>query len=147
MSAVHPRLRGEISGNITVLREDGGSSPLTRGNHRLACFKELFDRFIPAYAGKSESGQRKNQSYRVHPRLRGEIRIIIAADNDSHGSSPLTRGNRFDNSFPPATHTVHPRLRGEITCSILLISLNIFNYSKSTNFLCKNLIIRQNITN
>ena len=75
-------------------------------------------------------------SYRfsVHPRLRGELRVIAVQNEPQFGSSPLTRGtlNTILRKFPDfrfipayagnsgvlnpelAMITVHPRLRGEL---------------------------------
>ena len=52
----------------------------------------MTDRFIPAYAGNSpaENGSPRRDS--VHPRLRGELRIVKCPEHGYYGSSPLTRG-------------------------------------------------------
>ena len=53
LTAVHPRLRGELS-LLTVLRVfDDGSSPLTRGTLFHSIQQHTSSRFIPAYAGNS----------------------------------------------------------------------------------------------
>ena len=53
MTSVHPRLRGELSGNESGSVELTGSSPLTRGTHLDECVNIFLRRFIPAYAGNS----------------------------------------------------------------------------------------------
>ena len=49
----------------------------------------------------------------VHPRLRGEHRVIWRDKKEPGGSSPLTRGTRFCVHAPILSNAVHPRLRGE----------------------------------
>ena len=92
-------------------------------------------RFIPAYAGNSESEVQEQFADAVHPRLRGELTPTGEKNTAVRGSSPLTRGTRTIRSwetkfyrFIPAYAgnstikvstiaplTVHPRLRGELT--------------------------------
>ena len=92
---VHPRLRGELE-DFTVTKSGcRGSSPLTRGtrtNHQLRMHPQ---RFIPAYAGNSSGLATFTWVLPVHPRLRGELRILRAKVTPSVGSSPLTRGTHL----------------------------------------------------
>ena len=53
ISAVHPRLRGELLPVVLVPSTTVGSSPLTRGTPKLELPRLDFLRFIPAYAGNS----------------------------------------------------------------------------------------------
>ena len=50
---VHPRSRGEYKLGDVTLCKDSGSSPLTRGIHRVCCRMCKFWRFIPAHAGNT----------------------------------------------------------------------------------------------
>ena len=121
MSAVHPRLRGELG------KRTSGFFPLRR--------------FIPACAGNSLQTILISLVRSVHPRLRGELFPFHSATYVQPGSSPLARGtqNRCkhafdDDRFIPACagnskmktyeiplNSVHPRLRGELrVCKLLL---------------------------
>ena len=71
--SVHPRLRGELGFLMRGWFDLLGSSPLTRGTHFDAVEKKVFDRFIPAYAGNSETLKMGAAALSVHPRLRGEL--------------------------------------------------------------------------
>ena len=101
---VHPRLRGELLPRTSRTKNAFGSSPLTRGTHAqdlTACFNQ---RFIPAYAGNSGESKMGWWAGSVHPRLRGELKTCDIAFGITDGSSPLTRGTRFD-SCPNASYS------------------------------------------
>ena len=134
MSAVHPRLRGELQHQIMERPKFRGSSPLARGTQKLNRQRKSFSRFIPACAGNSMLVQTARGSVSVHPRLRGELATTVMSAPVCNGSSPLARGTRqrhsqqtsrhrfipacAGNSYPKANTntppTVHPRLRGEL---------------------------------
>ena len=75
MSAVHPRLRGELTKACTPMGVWNGSSPLARGTLKISIrpFKNL--RFIPACAGNSDA--------------------VTVANCTKTGSSPLARGTHL----------------------------------------------------
>ena len=50
---VHPRSRGEYGLLSVLLSRYSGSSPLTRGIHRLILQTDCLPRFIPAHAGNT----------------------------------------------------------------------------------------------
>ncbi len=110
-----------------------GSSPLTRGAPSWLRPTGLPMGLIPAYAGSTGGALCRFRSIGAHPRLRGEHIIFVLMVIIGMGSSPLTRGARFelsstgpppglipayagstklrtDESEPPPAH---PRLRGE----------------------------------
>ena len=88
---------------------------------------------IPAHAGKTCSGRRKQPRTRAHPRSRGENHPSHQAAASRMGSSPLTRGKRrrphpppprcrlipahagktMGSSPTPLPTAAHPRSRGE----------------------------------
>ena len=131
---VHPRLRGELFDFFNVRWLNNGSSPLTRGTHTFIFCQLGGRRFIPAYAGNSALACSRRARRSVHPRLRGELILVLRPALIHIGSSPLTRGTlrgcywqapvqRFipayaGNSGNKASenelHPVHPRLRGEL---------------------------------
>ena len=90
--AVHPRLRGELRSLAKISDQYHGSSPLTRGTHALSCRGIAVIRFIPAYAGNSTCITMVMGLLSVHPRLRGELKILSSREKSTFGSSPLTRG-------------------------------------------------------
>ena len=77
-SAVHPRLRGELSAAIVI----GG----------------VYTRFIPACAGNSRLIERLETELAVHPRLRGELTQKSKLHSAQCGSSPLARGTPILNA-------------------------------------------------
>ena len=95
-SAVHPRLRGELLVFLTGWITDGGSSPLTRGTPLEPQTRPNRNRFIPAYAGNSNARACAAKALSVHPRLRGELKFLASHQENSVGSSPLTRGTLLD---------------------------------------------------
>ena len=70
---VHPRLRGELHISSLETYQKRGSSPLTRGTRNPRFKNSLRMRFIPAYAGNSDSVSPQSNLSAVHPRLRGEL--------------------------------------------------------------------------
>ena len=70
---VHPRLRGELATDTVSVTVTGGSSPLTRGTQQETFGARQRPRFIPAYAGNSNSLISFEVNMTVHPRLRGEL--------------------------------------------------------------------------
>ena len=89
---VHPRSRGEYKLGDVTLCKDSGSSPLTRGIHRVCCRMCKFWRFIPAHAGNTICSLIWFRKIQVHPRSRGEYRQALTTGDKQKGSSPLTRG-------------------------------------------------------
>ena len=89
-----------------------GSSPLTRGTHFDAVEKKVFDRFIPAYAGNSETLKMGAAALSVHPRLRGELPFASLSEIPSFGSSPLTRGTRLVEPDESGTYRFIPAYAG-----------------------------------
>ena len=95
ITAVHPRLRGEL--------------PIS---HRIF---ESGKRFIPAYAGNSVKQKRILSAQSVHPRLRGELFTGYRRDFGRNRFIPAYAGNSALARQNAAQVAVHPRLRGELT--------------------------------
>ena len=89
---VHPRIRGEHLQRASTLFSDAGSSPHTRGTHKIAYLYTLLLRFIPACAGNTSLVQTVNAMLPVHPRIRGEHIRSWVLTRMGFGSSPHTRG-------------------------------------------------------
>ena len=91
---VHPCLRGELGSVAGLPWKTRGSSPLTRGTLLRISGRHALNRFIPAYAGNSETEVRHGSGCTVHPRLRGELEHDSMGRSRCDGSSPLTRGTQ-----------------------------------------------------
>ena len=129
----HPRSRGENTAGGLDRPEADGSSPLTRGKHRLPCRSSFGRRLIPTHAGKTSPPRTRPASPWAHPRSRGENIQALDSSERAWGSSPLTRGKRVCQLVTPARRglipahagktieihvssfqfTAHPRSRGE----------------------------------
>ena len=129
----HPRLRGEHSKALRLIKGRQGSPPPTRGTHIIKRIRFKRTRITPAYAGNTALLQGRKSQVRDHPRLRGEHALIQAYDRGKEGSPPPTRGTPIFKYFPIlliritpayAGNTLsciplkrffqdHPRLRGE----------------------------------
>ncbi len=90
--SVHPRVHGELFSILKSKPISGGSSPRTRGTPLPEGLQPLADRFIPAYTGNSPMGQLSGRSQAVHPRVHGELGVLLRVVEGDHGSSPRTRG-------------------------------------------------------
>ena len=130
---VHPRSRGEHVGVGVEVRARAGSSPLARGTQSISRRRRLRARFIPARAGNTCGPPCCTSPRPVHPRSRGEHRIVGKRKVMVVGSSPLARGTlthvagrHLAERFIPARAgntgcdvqiesrgAVHPRSRGE----------------------------------
>ena len=129
----HPRIRGEHYGHTSVLRDDVGSSPHTRGAPAQMSARPNGLRIIPAYAGSTGSTSSGAGLRKDHPRIRGEHALTSDCSCVGSGSSPHTRGARspapqgslatgiipaYAGSTMPAPSSPnsgkdHPRIRGE----------------------------------
>ena len=88
----HPRSRGE---NPLLTRSPvltAGSSPLTRGKPCASMRSSVWQRLIPAHAGKTATACTNATTWGAHPRSRGENDSPRSATSCEAGSSPLTRG-------------------------------------------------------
>ena len=133
MRRAHPRARGEHMAGPAGCHLGHGSSPLTRGARRLRIRQGRLLGLIPAHAGSTGSDAGRSAGIGAHPRSRGEHVTLLLPRFLLPGSSPLTRGARFQlASRAPvgglipahagstwtqrAKHqhdTAHPRSRGE----------------------------------
>ena len=91
-SGAHPRSRGENSSRSSIHWIEAGSSPLTRGKHRVPPRVRRRRRLIPAHAGKTSTDSTHSVLSSAHPRSRGENCGLIPGFSAVLGSSPLTRG-------------------------------------------------------
>ncbi len=135
--SVHPRVHGELEHLEDDIQTDLGSSPRTRGTHRIRPHRPLAVRFIPAYTGNSRRARRAGRSKAVHPRVHGELTVATKPYPEAHGSSPRTRGTlplarlpldlmrfipAYTGNSPSRSQLriplpVHPRVHGELAMS------------------------------
>ena len=94
-SPAHPRSRGENISEHANNDPAHGSSPLTRGKPGMTYAGELYERLIPAHAGKTFGLSLSVYRGAAHPRSRGENHIEARPYQRVAGSSPLTRGKHF----------------------------------------------------
>ena len=131
--SVHPRTRGEHLISTTQKRLSNGSSPHSRGTYVIQRHIDGIARFIPALAGNIACQGGEGERVSVHPRTRGEHKLIIHYVLLTIGSSPHSRGtfasllpvslvDRFIPALagniggrhsPRPRAPVHPRTRGE----------------------------------
>ena len=131
----HPRIRGEHKSLRQAYGALGGSSPHTRGAHRVREHHSREARIIPAYAGSTAAAGVPSATVWDHPRIRGEHGSGGGAVGDGMGSSPHTRGAQnhaesetnlswiipaYAGSTPTRSQKQnldadHPRIRGEHT--------------------------------
>ena len=90
-----------------------GSSPLTRGKHRVPGRGHHRHGLIPAHAGKTTFGCTSCGEHGAHPRSRGENPISRAASAAEDGSSPLTRGKLVATSTGTAPSGLIPAHAGK----------------------------------
>ena len=88
----HPRSRGEHEKILTLVADQLGSSPLTRGAQYVTNLDSVATRLIPAHAGSTCGDGARCASVSAHPRSRGEHLDLVCECRGALGSSPLTRG-------------------------------------------------------
>ena len=113
-----------------------GSPPHTRGKDAARPAPCVPKRITPAYAGKSDHGDRGTGGGKDHPRIRGEKTYLRNIPAQNKGSPPHTRGKDTgrcfcfnDSGITPAyagkrmfpfnlleRKQDHPRIRGEKRC-------------------------------
>ena len=94
-TADHPRIRGEHALTAACRSRVEGSSPHTRGAPAARLRAAAGRRIIPAYAGSTVSLLSRARVEADHPRIRGEHHDHRCPAEVRRGSSPHTRGARF----------------------------------------------------
>ena len=119
-TAVHPRVCGEHCGKKKRPALTVGSSPRLRGTRTLCNPLHAQRRFIPAFAGNTQSSESKIVEQAVHPRVCGEHAFTFRKLSVSEGSSPRLRGTLPRSDGDLNVRRVHPRVCGEhVKCSHL----------------------------
>ena len=129
----HPRSRGENTPPGPTAEGEVGSSPLTRGKLHVRLLVGPGRGLIPAHAGKTRLTVGNHVRLPAHPRSRGENSPPARVRPWATGSSPLTRGKRYERGLrgglvglipahagktssaqrATAARRAHPRSRGE----------------------------------
>ena len=112
-STAYPRSRGGTFIIPPGWPQPWGLSPLTRGNQRGALLESKPARPIPAHAGEPPPHSRSWKKLRAYPRSRGGTVLLVAVTTFSPGLSPLTRGNRLDDTGTTTCRGPIPAHAGE----------------------------------
>ena len=108
----HPRSRGEYGASNREKENRFGSSPLSRGIHRLIRDGMVSQGIIPALAGNTCWPETCCGSCRDHPRSRGEYSPSRTSMGSIPGSSPLSRGIPMSSSSKRVASGIIPALAG-----------------------------------
>ena len=113
ISEDHPRLCGEKDSLPVYSCQHVGSPPPMRG--KVSGDVTIFQccRITPAYAGKSEYGERELGLGRDHPRLCGEKQIFRMDTFGLKGSPPPMRGKAHTRGVAPRLIGITPAYAGK----------------------------------
>ena len=134
LTAVHPRVCGELSMSRSANIAQKGTPPRMRGTLLGLIVEPAPDRYTPAYAGNSPAARSGCASAAVHPRVCGELQRCRSSSLPCCGTPPRMRGTHDElapvgevvrytpayagNSGPPpgpsCGRPVHPRVCGEL---------------------------------
>ena len=117
----HPRIRGEHVDVAEQPHQCLGSSPHTRGARAPWASGSSGLRIIPAYAGSTRpcgAGRRRSAD---HPRIRGEHRLFTEYERRGGGSSPHTRGARFELGDDQLVNGIIPAYAGSTSRRCFLV--------------------------
>ena len=112
----YPRSRGGTKPPTSARFENGGLSPLTRGNLLPISDEQLEIGPIPAHAGEPLSRLCSENLPTAYPRSRGGTKPPGCARFLSMGLSPLTRGNQFGRKKTASWTGPIPAHAGEPNC-------------------------------
>ena len=112
-AAAHPRSRGENAWKPCGVAVSHGSSPLTRGKHKLRTVTVNSLRLIPAHAGKTRPCRHGHTPKPAHPHSRGENPKTNATNTLPTGSSPLTRGKLSEGDLSGGSGRLIPTHAGK----------------------------------
>ena len=150
---VHPRMRGERSGQAPCCSLSFGSSPHARGTRHDGTRRRALARFIPACAGNALTGFWRRQTLPVHPRMRGErfhegrhAFLLLGSSPHARGTCISSRarfrwrrfilacaGNTCRGNPRPFRLWVHPRMRGKHSSSRALFHNMIHKIKEPTD--------------
>ena len=108
----HPRLRGEQKLRHGLFAARVGSPPLARGTGCCAPLLSPLSRITPACAGNSKRSEKRVETHRDHPRLRGEQENAMLILQHFAGSPPLARGTGFSIATKSVISGITPACAG-----------------------------------
>ena len=109
----HPRVCGEKTKIIDLVRQYIGSPPPVRGKGALTAVAILLMRITPACAGKRMGSAQARSPGEDHPRLCGEKSIFLPISSNLEGSPPAHAGKSYCYLGQPSCFQDHPRACGE----------------------------------
>ena len=116
----HPRLCGEKLSFLPLSRRVSGSPPPMRGKALGKPFSKRRCRITPAYAGKSQHGERDSGKSEDHPRLCGEKHNKFVIVFHMKGSPPPMRGKAHFKYFSSSKYRITPAYAGKRVSPVLL---------------------------
>ena len=116
----HPRLCGEKLERIRLYKPDSGSPPPMRGKVYAAVSMPDTVGITPAYAGKSQHGERDSGKSEDHPRLCGEKHNKFVIVFHMKGSPPPMRGKAHFKYFSSSKYRITPAYAGKRVSPVLL---------------------------
>ncbi len=115
---VHPRVGGEHFRPEHRYRVELGSSPRGRGTPAAEKGRKNERRFIPAWAGNTDSGLWFLAETSVHPRVGGEHCRSRGKTENRRGSSPRGRGTRMESLTNGSTYRFIPAWAGNTSGAV-----------------------------
>ena len=109
----HPRVCGENKNSHGAINRAVGSSPRVRGKQVRETRQGVFNRLIPACAGKTLYLKTRSQHSTAHPRVCGENPPCVVVTESNPGSSPRVRGKRLGTGFNTVPDRLIPACAGK----------------------------------
>jgi len=118
----HPRVCGENPTTTIPAGQSTGTSPRMRGKHCGPLPRNLINRNIPAYAGKTHGMRAAPPAGKEHPRVCGENKSDLDLKIARLGTSPRMRGKPLDAVVSSFSFGNIPAYAGK-TSSLMMFSL------------------------
>ena len=118
----HPRVGGEKSGPVMLIKAVRGSPPRGRGKGLGGLALVHATRITPAWAGKRQPGAGKGSARMDHPRVGGEKLSSSHPSGSSMGSPPRGRGKGCSANHLEVGGEDHPRVGGEKSAGAFFFS-------------------------
>ena len=101
-------------GMLLVVMLEGNCQILQRGGHdHRNRWSQSSEYTIPAYAGNTSETPMAYRAPAVHPRIRGEHKMLLSTPTVPGWFIPAYAGNTTAALSAPSRASVHPRIRGE----------------------------------
>ncbi len=110
----HPRVRGDVVGQLEDAPVAAGSPPRARGRRGTWVASVTGVGLTPACAGTSPATIARESLAGAHPRVRGDVVRSPVRQVPVQGSPPRARGRRRPVHDMGAVRWAHPRVRGDV---------------------------------